>query len=142
MMNYRSVVMFLLVSALVMMGAACSGKQSASESASSKQAKEPAAMEQKSQEQATAQQPAAQPSAEATQSDQKLPGSDMPKTVELTGMVEKSDDGIVIITDKGKYNVTGQDLSALVGKTVNVTGALQETAGKYTINVQSVSESQ
>jgi len=142
MMNYRSVVMFLLVSALVMMGAACSGKQSASQSASAKQAKEPAAMEQKGQEQATTQQPAAQPSGEAAQTAQKLPGIDMPNTVELTGMVEKSDDGIVIITDKGKYNVTGQDLSGLVGKTVNVTGALQETAGQYTINVQSVSESQ
>ena len=141
-MNYRSVVMFMLVSALVMMGTACSGKQSASQSASAKQAKEPAAMEQKGQEQATAQQPAAQPSGEAAQTAQKLPGIDMPKSVQLTGMVEKTGDGIVIITDKGKYNVTGQDLSGLVGKTVNVTGALEETAGQYTINVQSVSESQ
>jgi predicted nucleic acid-binding Zn-ribbon protein len=141
MVNYRSVVMILLVSALVMIGAACSGKQSASQSASVKQEKEPAAMEQKGPEQATAQ-PAAQSSGEAAQSAQQNPGVDMPKAVELTGMVEKSSDGIVIVTNMGKYNVTGQDLSGLVGKTVNVTGAVQETAGQYTINVQSVTEKQ
>jgi hypothetical protein len=40
----------------------------------------------------------------------------------------------------GDYILAGQDLSAMVGKTVNVTGAVEETGGQYTINVTSFSE--
>jgi len=59
----------------------------------------------------------------------------------ISGTVEKGDNGIVISTDDGQsYAVQGQDLSAMVGKTVKATGMLEESASGKTINVTMVEE--
>ena len=45
----------------------------------------------------------------------------------ITGMVEKTDQGIVISADNGDtYIVAGKDLSGMVGQTVKATGTLAE----------------
>jgi predicted nucleic acid-binding Zn-ribbon protein len=138
MINLRSVFIFILLSAMVAMGGACSSKESPSQMAGAQEEGKAATMEQSNQPAATAEQQS-QSSSEMSQSAEQ--SAQLPKSVELTGMVEKGDDGVVIVTDLGKYNVVGQDLSDMVGKTVKVTGALEESAGQYTINVQSVEES-
>ena len=140
MVKSRSMVMILLLSALVILGVACSGNESPSQLAGAKEERSPAAMEQKGQDSATAMKEN-QPAGEQAQTAQQNPAEEKTGTVQLTGMVEKGDNGIVIVTDQGKYNVTGQDLSEMVGKTVNVTGAVQESAGQYTIDVVSFEES-
>ena len=140
MVKSRSMVMILLLSALVILGVACSGNESPSQLAGAKEERSPAAMEQKGQDSATAMKEN-QPAGEQAQTAQQNPAEEKTGTVQLTGMVEKDDNGIVIVTDQGKYNVTGQDLSEMVGKTVNVTGAVQESAGQYTIDVVSFEES-
>ena len=140
MVKSRSMVMILLLSALMILGVACSGNESPSQLAGAKEERSPAAMEQKGQDSATAMKEN-QPAGEQAQTAQQNPAEEKTGTVQLTGMVEKGDNGIVIVTDQGKYNVTGQDLSEMVGKTVNVTGAVQESAGQYTIDVVSFEES-
>jgi predicted nucleic acid-binding Zn-ribbon protein len=134
----RSVFIFILLTAMVAMGAACSSKESPSQTAGAKDEGQPAAME-KSEQATGAVEQESHPSSEMAQPAEQT--AEMPKSVELTGMVEQGDNGVVIVTDLGKYSVTGQDLSSMVGKTVKVTGALEESAGQYTINVQSVEES-
>jgi hypothetical protein len=58
---------------------------------------------------------------------------------EVTGKVEKSEQGIVLQADNGDtYRVMGQDLTEFVGQTVTAKGTLAEdTAGK-TITIISV----
>ena len=59
----------------------------------------------------------------------------------ISGTVENSDNGIVITADDGQtYAVQGQDLSAMVGKTVRVTGTLEESKSGPTITVVKVEE--
>lgn len=43
-------------------------------------------------------------------------------------------------SESGEYSLSGEDLSNMVGKTVKVTGAVEEAAGRYIIKVTSVSE--
>ncbi len=129
MIRLRSIFVIMLLAAVVTMGVACSGNEAPSQLAGAKSESQPATMEQKG-----------QPNTEPAQMAQQSAPAQMPKAVELTGMVEQSGDGVVIVTDLGKYNVIGQDLSAMVGKTVKVTGAVEESAGQYTIKVLSVQE--
>jgi hypothetical protein len=138
MIKLRSVFIFILLSAIVAMGTACSSKDS-SQMAGAKDEGKTATMEESKQPAAAAQEQS-QSTSDMSQSEEHT--AQMPKSVELTGMVEQGDNGVVIVTDLGKYNVAGQDLSSMVGKTVKVTGALEESAGQYTINVQSVEESE
>jgi hypothetical protein len=138
MINLRSVLIFILLSAMVAMGAACS-KESPSQTAGAKEEGKTATMEHQSDQPAATAEQQSQSSSDMSKSAEQ--STQMPKSVELTGMVEQGDNGVVIVTDLGKYNVKGQDLSSMVGKTVKVTGALEESAGQYTINVQSVEES-
>lgn len=57
----------------------------------------------------------------------------------ITGMVEKTDQGIVISADDGDtYIVMGKDLSEMVGKTVKATGTLAEGKSGKTLTVISV----
>ena len=57
----------------------------------------------------------------------------------ITGMVEKTDQGIVISADNGDtYIVAGKDLSAMVGQTVKATGTLAEGQSGKTLTVISV----
>jgi len=63
-----------------------------------------------------------------------------PKQMDLFGTVQKSDNGIIIMSEGKTYQVEGQDLTPMVGKMVNATGTVTEKEGKYTITVTSVSE--
>lgn len=139
MVKLRSVLIFILLSAVVAMGAACSSNESPSQTTGAQDESQPAAMEQGDQAASAVEQESHSGSEMAQPAEQT---AEMPKSVELTGMVEQGDNGVVIVTDLGKYSVVGQDLSSMVGKTVKVTGALEESAGQYTINVQSVEESE
>ena len=60
----------------------------------------------------------------------------------VTGTVHKSDAGeIMIKADDGMdYMVQGEDLSAMVGKTVKVTGTLEEKADVKSITVMKMEE--
>ena len=59
----------------------------------------------------------------------------------LTGVIEQSDQGIVLSADDGEtYVVQGQDLSGMVGKSVKATGTLSEGTSGMTITVTSVEE--
>ena len=59
----------------------------------------------------------------------------------ITGMVEQTDQGIVISADNGEtYMVQGQDLSSMVGKNVKAMGTLAESESGKTLNVTSVEE--
>lgn len=58
---------------------------------------------------------------------------------EVTGKIEKSDQGIVITADSGDtYRVMGKDLSKMVGKTVKAMGTLAEDKSGKTITVMSI----
>ncbi len=146
MMKIKTLVIGLALVAALMMVTACSSKEPSGQSTAAKETPaQPAAAQQESQPAAEANQAAqaqpaeqaAQPAAEtAQQADQKG------QTLAITGMVEQSDSGIVIATGMGKYLVNGQDLSNLIGKTVNVTGTVQEAMGTYTIDVISVEQAE
>lgn len=129
MIKMRTIMVILLLSAVVAMGVACSGEEAPGKLAGVKKESQPATME-KGQPAGTAAQQVQTANAPAQTS----------KAVELTGKVERSGDGLVIVTDLGKYAVIGEDLSDMVGKTVKVTGAVAESAGQYTIDVMSVKE--
>jgi hypothetical protein len=115
--------------ALFAIATGCSSKEG-TEPVASKQDKQPAA--ETGQQQATAGQQTeqAQPMAQAPAMEAK------PMT--LSGTVEKTDAGIVIASDMGKFLVSGQDLSGMVGKMVKVTGTVQESPGNPTIQITSV----
>jgi len=60
----------------------------------------------------------------------------------ITGTVEQNDAGSIIISaDNGEsFMVKGHDLSAMVGKSVQVTGTLEEDAGVKSIMITTVEE--
>ena len=138
MVIFRSMVVFMVLAAFLCMGTACSSKEPANQLTGKTEQAQPAA--EKDQAQA---QPAAAPQESQMQAESKEGESaEVPKMLALTGTIEKEGEDIVLITDLGDYVISGQDLSAMVGKTVNVTGAVEEAGGKYTINVISFSEKQ
>lgn len=57
---------------------------------------------------------------------------------EITGTVEKTDNGIIIKAADGDYIVMGKDLSDQVGKTVKATGTLAEGKSGKILTVVSV----
>lgn len=129
MIKVRTILVIMLLSAVVAMGVGCSRDEAPGKLAGVEKQDQPATMEKQSQAAGAAEQ--GQPATESAQ---------MSKAVELTGEVAQSADGVVIVTDMGKYAVVGQDLSNMVGKTVKVTGTVEESAGQYTINVMTVEE--
>lgn len=141
MVTFRSTFIVLLVTAVMMLGVACSSKQGPAQQAAEEQKGQ--STETMDQAAESAKQPAEtmeqQPAEQAAQ--QAAPEA-QPMTMELTGTVEQTDDGIVLATDMGNYKVMGQDLSDMVGKTVKVTGAVEESQGELTISVLSVAEAQ
>jgi hypothetical protein len=141
MKNFRWIAIMALLSAMVMMGMACSSNEQPGKAAGMKQEGQPVAAAQKEQTEGMAKQ-AGQTANEPAAAAQQAASAQMPKPVELTGTVEQGSEGIVFVTNLGKYAVTGQDLSEMVGKTLKVTGALEESGGQYTINVQSFKESE
>jgi hypothetical protein len=59
----------------------------------------------------------------------------------ITGVVEQTDQGIVISADDGaSYLVQGQNLSAMVGKTLKATGTLSEGENGKVITVTHIEE--
>lgn len=56
----------------------------------------------------------------------------------IKGTVNRTDAGLVVVTDAGDFLVTGKDLTAMEGKTVIVKGAVEEAPGRKTISVSSV----
>ena len=60
----------------------------------------------------------------------------------ITGKIEKDANGKIILSaeDGENYAVKGQDLSGMVGKTVKVTGTLEEGMGEKSITVSSMEE--
>jgi hypothetical protein len=60
--------------------------------------------------------------------------------ITLQGTVEQSDNGLIINAEDGTYMLSGEDLSNMVGKTVEVTGTVSESDAGKTINVMSVKE--
>ena len=67
-----------------------------------------------------------------------LPALWQGETRTIAGLVERTDDGIAIVSSGGhKYMVTGEDLSRFVGKKVAATGKLSTAGGKDTIAVTS-----
>jgi len=63
--------------------------------------------------------------------------------IAITGTVEQTDAGWVIMGDDGEqYNVTGKDLSAMVGKDVEATGTVTENEGVKTLRLITVKEAE
>lgn len=59
----------------------------------------------------------------------------------ITGVVEQTEQGIVISADDGaSYLVQGQNLSAMVGKTLKATGTLSEGENGKVITVTHIEE--
>ena len=58
---------------------------------------------------------------------------------EISGTIVKTEEGIALFSDAGNFMIAGQELDALVGKNVKVTGTIDEGTGKPMINVTSVS---
>lgn len=141
MMSWRSIFVSIFLSAIVAMGVACSGNEQPGKLSGVKtEGSQSAEMEQKDQPAGSVTQQSQSGTEAPEQTAQQSAPAELSKTIELTGTVEQSGDGIVIVTDMGKYNVIGQDLSQMVGKTVKVTGAVEESAGQYAINVESFEE--
>jgi hypothetical protein len=137
MVIFRSLVMIATLAAFLCLGMACSGKESSSTVTGRTDESQPAAESKEEQPVAATQEklPGVQP-----QQAESAPPASMPKTLALTGTVAQEGDDIMLVTDLGDYVIAGQDLSSMVGKSVNVTGAVEEADGKYTINVHSFSE--
>lgn len=61
--------------------------------------------------------------------------------IAITGTVEETDTGLVIMGDDGEdYYVTGKDLSAMVGKDVEAIGTVTENDGVKTLRLITVKE--
>ena len=59
----------------------------------------------------------------------------------ITGTVEETDTGLVIVGDDGEdYYVAGKDLSAMIGKDVEATGTVSENDGVKTLRLLTVKE--
>jgi hypothetical protein len=59
----------------------------------------------------------------------------------ITGTVEETDTGLVIVGDDGEdYYVAGKDLSAMIGKDVEATGTVSENDGVKTLRLITVKE--
>ncbi len=57
---------------------------------------------------------------------------------ELVGAVVKTDQGCALSTDSGEYLILGKDLTGVEGKTVTVTGNVEDGVKSKTIRVNSV----
>jgi hypothetical protein len=63
-----------------------------------------------------------------------------PKQVKISGTVQNSPDGIVIMSEGKRYLVEGQDLSNMKGKMVTAKGTVTEAGGKRVISITSFTE--
>ncbi len=58
----------------------------------------------------------------------------------MTGMLQANDNGIVLVTENETYTVTGEALDGMVGKTVEITGVVQESDSGKILQVLSIKE--
>ena len=123
----RGMKTILVLSLTMALLAACSQQSGTEEQAAAKQ-QEPAAAEQQ------AEMPATDRLAEEAPAAQSADAS-----AQIRGTVVKTEEGIVIFSDRGSFMVAGQDLEGLVGKNVSVIGTIEETEGKSVVNILSVS---
>ena len=137
MVIFRSLVILAILASFLCVGVGCSSKEPSNQITGKKEESQPAAEPKQEQPAAASKEqlPGVQPKQAET-----TPPAATPKTLALTGTIAQEGDQILLVTDLGDYVVAGQDLSSMVGKSVNVTGAVEETGGKYTINVLSFSE--
>jgi len=119
----------VLIAGVAFLATACSSKEAPTQPAAAVEQDKPAVAEAPS-----------SPAVESRESAVAAPAS--AESMEITGLVEQAEGGIVISTEVLDYHVAGQDLSDMIGKTVKVTGAVQEQEGRYTINILSVMEVQ
>jgi len=119
---------FVLIFALTI-AVACSEQVGSQEQAAVKRE----AQSQTDSEQQVAAMPAAQQPATEMSSEQAATSDE-----EIQGTVVKTDEGIVIFSDRGSYMVAGQDMEGLVGKNVKITGTVEETEGRSVVTVTSV----
>lgn len=142
MVIFRSLVLMVTLAAFLCIGTACSSKEPSNTISSKTEESQPAAApaDQEQKPPVAAAQEAAPGAGEQAQQSEPAASDEMPKTLALTGTIAQEGDNIMLVTDLGDYVVAGQDLSSMVGKSVNVTGAVKEEGGKYTINVLSFSE--
>ncbi len=142
MVTFRSIIIFMVMAALLFMGAACSSNEPTKPIAGADEEKQPVAERTLEKEQPVAATQENQPGMESEEMAKQASPAAMPKTLALTGTVSQAGDDLLLVTDSADFILTGQDLSAMVGKTIMVTGALEEIGGKNTINVISFSEKQ
>jgi uncharacterized protein YdeI (BOF family) len=60
------------------------------------------------------------------------------ETVEISGVLEQNAAGIMLVSERGKYLVIGQNLTEMVGKTVTIEGEVEENGGQMKITVDTV----
>jgi hypothetical protein len=126
-----SKIVMVMASLLLLIGVSCSGTDTPAKPVAQAEKNAPAAQPEKAKV-AETQEPQAPVS----------PVAAMPNTMEITGQVKQTDDGLVIAANMVDYHVLGRDLTDMVGKTVIATGTVEEAQGRYVINVMSVSETQ
>ncbi|MFZ0131231.1 MAG: hypothetical protein WAK95_01735 [Desulfobacterales bacterium] len=61
---------------------------------------------------------------------------------EISGVLEQGEAGIVLVSGSEKYLVTGQDLTAMIGKRVTITGVVEESGGHKKVEVEKVTEAE
>jgi acylphosphatase len=71
---------------------------------------------------------------------QAMAASKEPKQVKISGTVQNSPDGIIIMSEGKQYRVEGQDLSNMKGKMVTAKGTVTEEGGKRVIIITSFAE--
>ena len=64
------------------------------------------------------------------------------ETVEISRVLEQNAAGIMLVSESGKYLVIGQDLTGMIGKTVTIKGAVEESGGQMKITVEGVTATQ
>ncbi len=138
MVIFRSLVVIAILAAFLCVGVGCSSKDTPSQATGKQEESQPAA--ESKPEQPVAATDEKLPGVQQQEQAESAPATAMPKTLALTGTIAQEGDQIMLVTDLGDYVVAGQDLSSMIGKSVNVTGAVEEADGKYTINVLSFSE--
>lgn len=137
MVIFRSLVILAMLTAFLCVGVGCSSKEPSNQITGKNEESQSATEPEEDQPAAASQEKL--PGVQPKQAESASPAA-MPKTLALTGTIAQEGDEILLVTDLGDYVVAGQDLSSMVGKSVNVTGAVEEAGGKYTINVLSFSE--
>jgi hypothetical protein len=59
--------------------------------------------------------------------------------IEISGIIERSDSGLVLVSDFGDYLMAGKGIAGMIGKEVEVVGTVVDTDDGLKINVISIS---